>query len=58
MLPAMRIEFMKMQGLGNDFLVFDAPPGSRTSLDSQTLRSLADRHTGICLLYTSDAADE
>jgi diaminopimelate epimerase len=41
----MRIEFLKMQGLGNDFLVFDAPAAGK--LDSSTLRALADRHTGI-----------
>jgi diaminopimelate epimerase len=41
----MRIEFLKMQGLGNDFLVFDAPAGAR--LDSSSLRALADRHTGV-----------
>src|SRR5271155_3283828 len=41
----MRIEFLKMQGLGNDFLVFDAPAGS--PLDSSKLRALADRHTGV-----------
>ncbi len=33
-----------MQGLGNDFLVFDAPAAP---LDPRTLRALADRHTGI-----------
>lgn len=44
----MRIEFLKMQGLGNDFLVFDAPPVTADGpLDSDTLRALADRHTGI-----------
>jgi diaminopimelate epimerase len=42
----MRIEFLKMQGLGNDFLVFDAPAAD-THLDSSSLRALADRHTGI-----------
>src|ERR1700726_2546615 len=41
----MRIEFLKMQGLGNDFLVFDAAAG--TQLDSSRLRALADRHTGV-----------
>ncbi len=44
----MRIEFVKMQGLGNDFFVFDAPtaaPGHR--LDATTLRALADRRTGV-----------
>jgi diaminopimelate epimerase len=45
MLAAMRIEFLKMQGLGNDFFVFDAPAAAR--LDSDTLRALADRHTGV-----------
>jgi diaminopimelate epimerase len=44
----MRIEFLKMQGLGNDFLVFDAPPvNADEPIDSDTLRALADRHTGI-----------
>ena len=44
----MRIEFMKMQGLGNDFLVFDAPRhADETYLDATLLRALADRHTGV-----------
>src|ERR1700730_4153752 len=43
----MRIEFLKMQGLGNDFLVFDAPAAADSHLDSSRLRALADRHTGI-----------
>jgi diaminopimelate epimerase len=44
----MRIEFLKMQGLGNDFLVFDAPAAAAdTHLDSSKLRALADRHTGV-----------
>jgi diaminopimelate epimerase len=44
----MRIEFLKMQGLGNDFLVFDAPAiAADTPLDSDKLRALADRHTGV-----------
>jgi diaminopimelate epimerase len=44
----MRIEFLKMQGLGNDFLVFDAPASDGgPRLDSTLLRALADRHTGI-----------
>ena len=47
MLHAMRLDFLKMQGLGNDFLVFDAPPATRHSVDSNKLRALADRHTGI-----------
>ena len=43
----MRLEFLKMQGLGNDFLVFDAPPAARHGVDANKLRALADRHTGI-----------
>jgi diaminopimelate epimerase len=43
----MRLEFLKMQGLGNDFLVFDAPPAAGHSVASDKLRALADRHTGI-----------
>jgi diaminopimelate epimerase len=42
----MRIEFLKMQGLGNDFLVFDAPAAD-SQLDGSKLRALADRHTGV-----------
>jgi diaminopimelate epimerase len=39
---------MKMQGLGNDFLVFDAAAiAADTPLDERTLRALADRHTGV-----------
>ncbi len=37
-----------MQGLGNDFLVFDAPAiPADTPLDSDRLRALADRRTGV-----------
>jgi diaminopimelate epimerase len=43
----MRLDFLKMQGLGNDFLVFDAAQPARHSVDSNKLRALADRHTGI-----------
>src|SRR3974390_380855 len=46
----MRIEFQKMQGLGNDFLVFDAPAPAAAAdapLDTSRLRALADRHTGV-----------
>lgn len=42
----MRIEFVKMQGLGNDFLVFNAPAAA-APWDADRLRALADRHTGI-----------
>jgi diaminopimelate epimerase len=48
MLLSMRIEFLKMQGLGNDFLVFDAAALAADSpLDEGTLRALADRRTGV-----------
>jgi len=43
----MRIEFLKMQGLGNDFLVFDAAAALEGRLGAAKLRALADRHTGI-----------
>ncbi|HEY3852653.1 MAG TPA: diaminopimelate epimerase [Steroidobacteraceae bacterium] len=43
----MRIEFTKMQGLGNDFVVFDAPKDAGACLDSGKLRALADRHLGV-----------
>jgi diaminopimelate epimerase len=43
----MRIEFTKMQGLGNDFVIFDAPKTAGASLDSVKLRALADRHLGV-----------
>jgi diaminopimelate epimerase len=42
----MRLEFTKMHGLGNDFIVFDAP--SETPLPSnEQFRRLAARHTGV-----------
>jgi diaminopimelate epimerase len=48
MLQAMRIEFVKMQGLGNDFFVFDAQvPAHDKRVDGATLRAIADRHTGV-----------
>ncbi|HEX4153527.1 MAG TPA: diaminopimelate epimerase [Steroidobacteraceae bacterium] len=43
----MRIEFTKMQGLGNDFVVFEAPAAAGTPLDPDKVRALADRHTGV-----------
>jgi diaminopimelate epimerase len=42
----MRVEFTKMHGVGNDFVVFDSPvPDSL--LSAPRLRALADRRTGI-----------
>ncbi|HWG31059.1 MAG TPA: diaminopimelate epimerase, partial [Steroidobacteraceae bacterium] len=42
----MRINFTKMHGVGNDFIVFDVPAGAPLP-DAGQLRRLADRHTGI-----------
>jgi diaminopimelate epimerase len=42
----MRLDFTKMHGVGNDFVVFDAPAGQPV-LTADQLRHLADRHTGI-----------
>jgi diaminopimelate epimerase len=42
----MRIDFTKMHGVGNDFVVFDAP-ADESALKPERLRSLADRRTGI-----------
>jgi diaminopimelate epimerase len=42
----MRLDFTKMHGVGNDFVVFDAPPGQPV-LTADQFRRLADRHTGI-----------
>ncbi|MGH7058848.1 MAG: diaminopimelate epimerase [Stellaceae bacterium] len=40
------IAFLKMHGLGNDFVVLDARRGAIT-LGAKEARALADRHTGI-----------
>jgi diaminopimelate epimerase len=42
----MRIDFTKMHGSGNDFIVFDSPSGQAPPA-AEKLRRLADRHTGI-----------
>jgi len=42
----MRLDFTKMHGVGNDFVVFEAPTGQPV-LPADQLRRLADRHTGI-----------
>ena len=41
-----RLEFTKMQGLGNDFVVIDATHAP-LSLDAATVRRLADRRFGV-----------
>lgn len=42
----MRIDFTKMHGSGNDFIVFDLPAG-QVPPPAEQLRKLADRHIGI-----------
>lgn len=42
----MQIEFTKMHGLGNDFIVIDATQGA-VNLTSDQIRSMGDRHFGI-----------
>jgi diaminopimelate epimerase len=41
-----KVPFLKMHGLGNDFVVLDAR-GSRLAIGAERARALADRHTGI-----------
>ena len=42
----MQLKFVKMHGLGNDFIVLDHRPGEAL-LASDQWRELADRHTGV-----------
>src|SRR5499426_3824355 len=42
----MQIEFTKMHGLGNDFMVFE-PPAGWTPPSAAQWRELAARHTGV-----------
>jgi diaminopimelate epimerase len=44
---AMRVPFIKMHGLGNDFVVLDARSVSLPPVTSVIARALADRRTGI-----------
>lgn len=58
----MRVPFIKMHGLGNDFVIIDRRPGAVPSFSQQTRAALADRHLGIgcdqlILLESSDFAD-
>ncbi len=39
------MRFTKMHGLGNDFIIFDAPPSGAPG--TEIIRRLADRYTGI-----------
>lgn len=58
----MRIEFTKMHGLGNDFVVLDARDKPIPEIDATAAAAIADRHTGIgcdqlVLIEPSDVAD-
>ena len=58
----MRIPFIKMHGLGNDFVVLDARENALPALDTSRAAAIADRHEGIgcdqlILLEPSDSAD-
>ena len=57
----MKLKFSKMQGLGNDFVVFDGVR-QRIDLTPAQLRHIADRHFGIgcdqiLLVEAADSAD-
>lgn len=43
----MRVPFVKMHGLGNDFVVLDARTGTVPPIDAPLAAALADRRTGI-----------
>jgi diaminopimelate epimerase len=58
----MRVPFVKMHGLGNDFVVLDGRVQSVPAIDAALAAALADRHTGIgcdqlILLEPSTTAD-
>lgn len=58
----MRVPFIKMHGLGNDFVMLDARVDPLPQISSAIAAALADRHTGIgcdqlILLRPSDNAD-
>ena len=58
----MRVSFVKMHGLGNDFVVLDARDGTLPQLTGTRAAALADRHEGIgcdqlILLEASKRAD-
>ncbi len=60
--PPARVPFVKMHGLGNDFVVLDARAGGVPAVDARLAAALADRHRGIgcdqlVLLEPSTAAD-
>ncbi len=56
--PSSRLPFMKMHGLGNDFVVIDARLGE-VHIDNALVREMGDRHFGVgfdqLAVMTSDA---
>ena len=58
----MRVEFAKMHGLGNDFVVLDGREAALPEMTERTVRALCDRRSGIgcdqlIVLAPSDGAD-
>ena len=58
----MRVPFVKMHGLGNDFIVLDARENALPAMTNNMAKSLSDRREGIgcdqlILLEESDASD-
>jgi len=58
----MRVPFVKMHGLGNDFVVLDSRTDAVPAMDARLAAALADRHAGIgcdqlILLEPSHVAD-
>lgn len=43
----MRKTFLKMHGLGNDFVIFDGREGTPLYLSTDAIARLGDRHTGV-----------
>ena len=43
----MRVPFIKMHGLGNDFVVLDGRAQALPAIDTRLAAALADRHRGI-----------
>ena len=43
----MKIDFVKYQGTGNDFIILDNRNGTYDSLTEGTIKNLSSRHTGI-----------
>src|SRR3546814_19491011 len=58
----MRVSFIKMHGLGNDFVVLDARGGPLPDISRRFAKAIADRRTGIgcdqLILLEPDTAAE